>query len=69
MAKISAIPEGLHSVTPSLVFKNCNEALGFMAKAFGAVEVSRAPDPSNKKIWHAQFKIGDSHFSLSASRT
>jgi uncharacterized glyoxalase superfamily protein PhnB len=62
MAKVSAIPEGLHSVVPALVFSNCNEALAFLAKAFGAVETSRAPDPSGKKIWHASFKIGDSTF-------
>ena len=62
MAKVSAIPEGQHSVTPALTFKNCNEALAFMTKAFAAVETSRAPDPSGKKVWHASFKIGDSTF-------
>jgi PhnB protein len=62
MAKVSAIPEGLHSVVPALTFKNCSEALAFMTKAFGAVETSRAPDPSGKKVWHASFKIGDSTF-------
>jgi PhnB protein len=62
MAKVSAIPEGQHTVTPALTFKNCSEALAFYAKAFGAVETSRAPDPSGKKIWHASFNIGDSTF-------
>ena len=62
MAKVSAIPEGLHTVVPSLVLSNCSEALAFFAKALGAVETSRAPDPSGKKIWHASFKIGDSTF-------
>jgi len=62
MAKVSAIPEGQHTVVPSLVFSNCTEALAFVVQAFGAVETSRAPDPSGKKIWHAAFKIGDSTF-------
>jgi uncharacterized glyoxalase superfamily protein PhnB len=55
-----AIPEGLRSVTPSLTIDGCAEAIEFYKKAFGAVEVQRAPDPSGKKIWHAQIRIGDS---------
>jgi PhnB protein len=62
MAKVSAIPEGQHTVVPSLVLSNCSEALAFFAKALGAVETSRALDPSGKKVWHAAFKIGDSTF-------
>jgi uncharacterized glyoxalase superfamily protein PhnB len=60
-----AIPEGLHSVTPSLTIDGCAEAIEFYKKAFGAVEVQRAPDPSGKKIWHAQIRIGDSAVFLS----
>jgi PhnB protein len=62
MAKVSAIPEGLHTVVPALVLSNCSEALAFFAKALGATETSRALDPSGKKVWHASFKIGDSTF-------
>jgi PhnB protein len=62
MEKVSAIPEGLHTVVPALVLSNCSEALAFFASAFGAVETSLAPDPSGKKVWHASFKIGDSTF-------
>jgi PhnB protein len=58
MAK--AIPEGLHSVTPALTIDGCAEAIEFYKKALGAVEISRAPDPSGKKVWHAQLRIGDS---------
>ncbi len=54
------IPEGMHTVTPGLTLKGCAEALEFYRKAFGAIEISRAADPSGKKIWHAAFKIGDS---------
>jgi PhnB protein len=55
-----AIPEGLHSVTPAMTIDGCAEAIEFYKKAFGAVEIERAPDPSGKKIWHAQIRIGNS---------
>jgi PhnB protein len=58
MAK--AIPEGLHSVTPSLTVEGCGDAIEFWKRAFGAQEVARAVDPSGKRVWHAQVRIGDS---------
>jgi PhnB protein len=58
MAK--GIPEGLRSVTPALTIDGCAEAIEFYKKAFGAEEVSRAPDPSGKKVWHAELRFGDS---------
>lgn len=54
------IPEGLRSVTPQITIDGCAEAIEFYKRALSAVEVSRAPDPSGKKVWHAQIKIGDS---------
>lgn len=59
MAK--AVPEGMHTVTPQLSVDGAAQAIDFYKKAFGAEEVSRAPDPSGKKIWHAQLRIGNSH--------
>ncbi len=47
---VQAIPEGLRSVTPQLSMDGCAEAIEFYKKAFGAVEVHRAADPSGKKI-------------------
>jgi PhnB protein len=60
MAKVRAIPEGMHSVTTQLTLKGCSEAIEFFKKALGAVEVSRAIDPSGTKVWHAALRIGDS---------
>ncbi len=61
MAKAkSAIPEGLRSVTSQLNIDGAAEAIEFYKKAFGAVEKSRAMDPSGKKVWHAELHIGDS---------
>jgi PhnB protein len=60
MAKVSAVPQGMHTVTPAITIKGCAEALEFYKRAFGAEEVMRAPDPSGKFIWHAMMRIGDS---------
>ena len=57
-----AIPEGLHSITPQVAVEGCADAIEFWKRAFGAQEVMRAPDPSGKKIWHSQLRIGDSAF-------
>jgi len=54
------LPKGLHTVTPSLTIDGAVDAIAFYKKAFGAEEVSRAADPSGKKIWHAAIRIGDS---------
>jgi uncharacterized glyoxalase superfamily protein PhnB len=60
MSKAHYIPQGLHTVTAQLSIDGASEAIAFYQKAFGAEEVSRAPDPSGKKIWHAELRIGDS---------
>jgi PhnB protein len=60
MAKVSAIPAGMHTVTLSLTIDGAADAISFYARAFGAEEVQRALDPSGKKIWHAMLRIGDS---------
>ncbi len=60
MAKVKSVPEGIRSVTPALRVKDCSAAIAFWKKAFGAEEISRAADPSGKKVWHAALRIGDS---------
>lgn len=64
MAKAKrAVPEGLHTVTPSLMMDNASKAIDFYKKALGAEEVSRAVGPDGK-ILHAQIKIGDSQIMM-----
>jgi uncharacterized glyoxalase superfamily protein PhnB len=58
-AKVDAIPEGMHSVTPHLVCEGAADAIEFYKKAFNAVETARMPGPNNK-LMHAAVKIGDS---------
>ena len=64
MAKVKPIPEGLHSITAHLVVRGAAQAIEFYKKAFGAVEVSRAPMPDGKTLMHADIKIGDSRLFL-----
>ncbi len=60
MARVNPIPEGMHTITPNLVLRDCAKAIEFYKKALGATEVSRMPAPDGRSIWHAELKIGDS---------
>jgi len=53
------IPEGYHTVSPSLTIDGATEAIEFYKRAFGATERSRMPTPDGK-IAHAELQIGDS---------
>ena len=60
MAKAkSAIPEGLHSVTPHLILEDAAKTIDWYKRAFGAEERGRAVGPDGK-IMHAEIKIGNS---------
>jgi PhnB protein len=56
---VRPIPEGFHTVTPHLVCEGAAAALAFYVQAFGAVELSRMPDPAGR-LMNAQLRIGDS---------
>lgn len=55
----SGIPDGYHTLTPSLNLRGANEALAFYQKAFNAVERFRMPN-GNGGVMHGEFQIGDS---------
>jgi uncharacterized glyoxalase superfamily protein PhnB len=60
MAKAkSAIPEGLHSVTPHLILDDAATTIDWYKKAFGAEERGRAVGPDGK-IMHAALRVGNS---------
>jgi len=61
MAKAkSAIPAGLHTVTPHLILDNAAAAIAWYTRAFGAEEVAgRALGPDGK-IMHSAIRIGSS---------
>ena len=56
---VKAIPEGYHTLTPSITVRGAERAVEFYKKAFGAVErgVMKGPDG---KVMHAELLIGDS---------
>jgi PhnB protein len=62
-AQVKAIPEGMHTVTPYMAFKDTMKAIEFYQKAFDAKDVTvlRMPDG---KVMHAQIKIGNSHIMM-----
>jgi PhnB protein len=64
MAKVKPVPEGYHTITPSLVCKNGAQAIEFYKKAFGAKEKFRMDGPGGT-VGHAELIIGDSNFMLS----
>ncbi len=53
------VPEGFHTVVPSVVVRDAAKAIEFYKKALGAQERMRLPGPDGK-IMHAELKIGDS---------
>jgi PhnB protein len=54
------VPEGYASITAQLSIEGAAKAIEYYVKAFGAVEVDRAPDPTGQKIWHASLRVGSS---------
>ena len=56
-------PEGFHSATPIISFRDAAGAMDFYARAFGAIELMRDTAPDGR-IRHAQIRIGDSPFML-----
>ena len=60
---VKPIPEGFHSLIPSLTCRGADRAIEFYKKAFGATELMRMPSPDGK-IGHAELKFGDSTLML-----
>src|SRR3974390_3590505 len=57
--KATAIPRGMHSITPHIVVDGAAAAIEFYKKAFGAIERMRMPGKEGK-LMHASIRIGDS---------
>jgi PhnB protein len=54
------IPDGYHTVTPSLTVRGGARAIDFYKQAFGAHERLRVHGPDGVSIMHAELQIGDS---------
>ncbi|MDE2293208.1 MAG: VOC family protein [Elusimicrobia bacterium] len=57
------VPEGYHTLTPTLVVKDARRALEFYEKAFGAERLGVAEMPDGR-VGHAEVRIGDSRLML-----
>lgn len=62
--QVKPIPEGYHTITPTLVVSGGGRAIDFYKRAFGAVEKFRMSTPDGK-VGHAELRIGDSPIMLS----
>ena len=60
MSEVQPIPEGYHTVTPSLTVNDAAAAIDFYKRAFGAAELSRAMAPDGRRVFHADVRIGNS---------
>lgn len=61
---VKRIPQGYHTITPSLTCKNAAQAIEFYKRVFGAKENGRMEGPGGK-VGHAELTIGDSRLMLS----
>ena len=61
---MSKIPEGFHTITPSIIVKNGSAAIDLYNRALGAEEMGRILLPGSDKIMHACLQIGSSKLFL-----
>ena len=64
MSQVKKIPEGYHTITPSLIVKDGIQAIEFYKKVFGAKEQMRMLTPDGKALAHAELEIGGSKLML-----
>jgi PhnB protein len=57
------VPEGFHTITPSLVLENAAQTIEWYKRALGAEEIRRSAGPDGK-IMHAELRIGNSQFMM-----
>ena len=58
------VPEGFTALTAHLVVEGAADAMDFYKRAFGAVELGRAPMPDSKKLMHGLMRVGDAMLML-----
>jgi PhnB protein len=61
----SHLPEGYHSVTPSLTARDAKAAIDFYTRAFGGEVKFQMDDPTSGKVAHAEIQIGNSRLMIS----
>jgi PhnB protein len=59
-AGVSVIPEGFHTITPSLTVADAEAAIALYVKALGAEVKGKIHMPGSKKVMHSCLQIGSS---------
>jgi len=57
---VSAMPEGFHTITPSLTVSDAEAAIALYVKALGAEVKGKVNAPGSKKVMHSCLQIGSS---------
>lgn len=57
---VQAIPEGFHTLTPSLTVSDGEAAIALYEKALGAVVKGKVYAPGSKRVMHSALQIGNS---------
>jgi PhnB protein len=57
---VEPVPDGLHTVTPRLVFEDAAAAIAFYETAFGAEKLDEPFAGPDNAIVHAEMRVGDS---------
>ncbi len=63
-ASVAAMPEGFHTITPSLTVPDGEAAIAVYEKALGAELKHKMTMPGSKKVMHACLQIGSSKIFL-----
>ncbi len=58
--EVNPIPEGFHTITPSITVSDAAKAIDFYKSALAAEERGRHTTPDGSKIAHAELKVGNS---------
>lgn len=58
------IPDGYHSISPYLTFKDTHRAIEFYKKVFEAKERLIMPGPNGRGVMHSELQIGNSIFMM-----
>ncbi len=61
--KVKPVPDGYHTVTPSMAVADAAKAIEFYKQALGAEELMRVAGPGGK-IMHAEIRVGNSAIML-----
>jgi PhnB protein len=64
MNEIKKIPEGFHTITPTMIVQGAEDAIEYYKKVFDAKTRRIFRGPDGKTIYHAELEIGDSKLML-----